>query len=69
MTKSNDGSVRAIDVFLEPVSYHFATGHRLRVAIAGADKGNFMPVEDAAKRWKVHWGQELSSFVTLPVEV
>ena len=69
MLQSNDGSVHAVDVFLEPVSYHFAASHRIRLAIAGADKGNFSPVKYAATRWKVHRGQEFSSFVTLPVEV
>jgi putative CocE/NonD family hydrolase len=56
----------AFDLF--PVSWLFRAGHRVRIAISGADKDNFVPVaQDQRPRLQVHRGAACLSRVELPV--
>lgn len=51
---------------LYPISYRFARGHRVRLALAGADRDHFARLPGAA-RWAVHRGGDGASYVELPV--
>ena len=51
-------------VELFPVSWRFERGHRVRVALAGADADHFAAVPGGATSWTVEFG---ASKVTLPV--
>lgn len=51
---------------LLPTSYEFGRGHRLRVALAGADAGHFAPIEPQATVLGVHRGAAHPSRIELP---
>jgi len=59
------GEVVELAFELLPVSYRFAAGHRVRLALAGADADAFAPV--AASTLEVHRGGAHASRVILPV--
>jgi putative CocE/NonD family hydrolase len=62
------GVVTELTFGLFAVSWLFRAGHRIRVAIAGADKDNFAAVaEDQSPVIDVHHGAEYPSRVELPV--
>jgi putative CocE/NonD family hydrolase len=62
------GEVAEIAFDLFPVSWLFNAGHRIRIAISGADRDNFVPVaEDQHPRLRVHRGGARPSAVELPV--
>jgi uncharacterized protein len=64
------GQIATLTFQLQATSVRFKTGHRLRLAIAGADKGTFMRLTAAKEgdvTLKVSWGGEAASFVDLPV--
>lgn len=52
---------------LWPTSYLVKAGHRIRIAIAGADKDNFTQMEGGPTRLEVFRSQELPSHIVLPV--
>lgn len=52
-----------------PTSVLFRKGHRIRVAFAGADEGNFrrVPTEKTDVQWRVTRGGPSASFIELPI--
>ena len=52
---------------LYPVSYLFEKGHRVRVAVAGADKDHFSFIPNDPPTVKVYRNAEYSSHIDLPV--
>ena len=63
------GQVATLRFQLLPTSVLFRAGHRIRLALAGADKDTFLriPAEDAVT-WTVHRGGDTqASFIDLPV--
>jgi putative CocE/NonD family hydrolase len=62
---SGEPSELAIDLL--PVSYRFAAGHRVRVALAAADVDHFRPIPDAPRRIDVLRGGTHASRIVLPV--
>jgi len=53
-----------VPIAMQPVAHEFGAGHRVRIALAGADAANFEQPPGAAPRWKVHLSA--SSHVVLP---
>lgn len=62
LKKFNTREVLPIE--LQPVAYEFKAGHRVRLSITGADKSNFLPVENAASSWTIHYSA--STYLVLP---
>ena len=62
------GELAEIAIQLWPTSVLFRKGHRIRIALAGADDGTFerFPV-DGDVSWQVSRGAEAPSFLELPV--
>jgi putative CocE/NonD family hydrolase len=62
------GEVMEVTLDLLPTSWRFETGHRIRVAIAGADADNFTPVpaDGRAPTFTLHWGGATGSRIELP---
>lgn len=52
---------------LHPISYEFAAGHRVRLAIAGADRDHFRPLSTPPTTLRLHRGTSAPSHLTLPV--
>jgi hypothetical protein len=52
---------------LLPVSYQFKKGHRIRVALAGADKDHFQLLEDPLPTWQIWHTPDRPSHIALPV--
>lgn len=52
---------------LQPVSYLFKKGHRIRVAVAGADKDHFVMIPKEPPVIKLYHQTELASRIELPV--
>ena len=52
-----------------PTSYLFAKGHRIRLALAGADSDHFAPVEGEGSVLTFHYGGPRPSRITLPSRV
>jgi uncharacterized protein len=52
---------------LYPTSYLFKARHRIRVAIAGADKDHFAPVNQEAPRLRIHRSRDRASSIELPL--
>jgi uncharacterized protein len=62
------GEVAELTFDLFPVSYLFKAGHSIRLALAGADKDNFVTLpEGEAPELRFYRGGEHASFVSLPV--
>ncbi len=62
------GQVVELVIDLYPTSIAFLKGHRLRVSLAGADKGNFgTPVLSPPPTWKVYRNNVYASYIELPV--
>jgi hypothetical protein len=61
------GAVEQITVDLWPTSYLFRKGHRIRVALAGADVDNFASPEGPAPNWRIFRDARRPSRITLPV--
>uniref|UniRef100_A0A0G4ID47 Xaa-Pro dipeptidyl-peptidase C-terminal domain-containing protein n=1 Tax=Chromera velia CCMP2878 TaxID=1169474 RepID=A0A0G4ID47_9ALVE len=63
--------VQRVDILLEPSAYTFHKGHAIRLAIAGADKGNFQAVlqegSTLSTEWKILSGPSFPSAVHIPV--
>lgn len=56
----------ALTVSLLPTSHVFKAGHRIRIALAGADVDHFGPGADGVP-WRVHQGGIRSSRIVLPI--
>jgi hypothetical protein len=52
---------------LLPISHRFRKGHRIRLALAGADRDQFAAPPGAASRWWVEHGGAAGSRLELPV--
>jgi hypothetical protein len=52
-----------------PTSVRIEAGHRLRIALSGADKNTFaqIPAEGPAPKWRLHRGDSQASGVLLPM--
>jgi putative CocE/NonD family hydrolase len=62
------GELEEVVFALHPTSVLFRAGHRIRIAIGGADAGTFARVPAVGDPvWTVERGVETPSFVTLPV--
>ena len=61
------GEVAAVDIALLPISYRFDAGHRLRLAIAGADRDHFAPISATPRTLGVVYGEHHASRLDLPV--
>jgi len=67
-TPVTPGEVMTLEFDLLPISWMFRAGHALRVAIAGADKDNFVRVpERGTPVFDIGWGGEHASHVELPI--
>ena len=60
------GDVAELKFDLLPVSYLFKQGHKIRIAIAGADKDNFVAPEGAPASLLFHRNAVNASKITLP---
>jgi putative CocE/NonD family hydrolase len=62
--------VTAVDLELQPIAYQFKKGHRIRLSLAGTDKAHFIapPFAHLSSQFKVCWGGETPSQITLPVD-
>jgi len=60
-----------VELFIDllPISYLVAKGHRIRVALSGADRDNFpLLPPDRPPTWKVGWGGDaFASSIELPI--
>ena len=70
--KPMDG-VERVEMYLEPVSYQFPAGHRVRFSLAGADRDNFDHDTrrfgfSLPEQWHVYRGGHFDSQVILPLE-
>lgn len=63
----NPGEIVPLTFDLLPISYQFKKGHRIRVALAGADKDHFQVLEGPAPLWEVWHTPEYPSRLDLPV--
>lgn len=62
------GEITTIEFEMIPVSVRIAKGHRVRIAIAGADKDNFIRIpESGDPTITVHRSQVDSSYIDLPI--
>ena len=62
------GELTEINIDLQPVSALVRTGHRIRIAIAGADKDTFARVPaTGTPELDVHYGASAPSYVDLPI--
>ena len=52
---------------LLPVSYQFKKGHRIRVALAGADKDHFQLLDGPPPTWQIWHTSHRPSHIALPV--
>ncbi len=72
-----DGKVVKLEFALMPAAYKFRKGHRIRIAVAGADLGNFemnpflckgnRPVDCPRTRYGIHRGGRYASRIELPI--
>ena len=61
------GEVVPLTLDLLPVSYQFKRGHRIRVALAGADKDHFQLLDDPSPTWQIWHTSDRPSHIELPV--
>jgi uncharacterized protein len=61
------GKVTELVFDLLPISYQFKKGHKIRVAIAGADKDIFKKLPDAATEFKIYRTENYTSKIDLPI--
>nr|MBA3968045.1 serine esterase [Nitrospirales bacterium] len=61
------GEVVPLKVALLPTSYQFKKGHRIRIALAGADKDHFQALDGPAPTWEVWHTPDRPSHIELPV--
>jgi putative CocE/NonD family hydrolase len=61
------GEIAPIAFDLYPISYLFRRGHRVRVALAGADRDHFAQISATPPTWQVHRDTAHPSAIELPV--
>ena len=61
------GEVVPLTLDLLPVSYEFKKGHRIRVALAGADKDHFQLLDGPSPTWQIWHTSDQPSHIELPV--
>jgi putative CocE/NonD family hydrolase len=61
------GEAAELEIDLLPISYLFRSGHRIRIALAGADKDHFDPLPGPPPEWRVLRDPAHPSGVVLPV--
>lgn len=61
------GEVALITFDLQPTSVRFRAGHRIRVAVSGADKDHFVIPQDPAPRLEVQRNSQYPSSLDLPM--
>jgi uncharacterized protein len=62
------GEVAEIEIAMHPTSVLFKKGHRVRLAIAGADKDTFVRIpENETPRWTIERNRTRASELVLPV--
>ena len=61
------GEVVPLTLDLLPISYQFKKGHRVRVALAGADKDHFQLLEGPPPTWQIWHTPDQPSHIELPV--
>ena len=61
------GEVIPLTLELLPVSYQFQKGHRIRIALAGADKDHFQLLDGPAPKWKIWHTTQHPSHIDLPI--
>jgi len=61
------GEVVPLTLDLLPVSYQFKKGHRIRVALAGADKDHFQLLDGPSPTWQIWHTTDRPSHIELPV--
>ncbi len=62
------GEVAEIEIGMHPTSVLFKEGHRIRLAIAGADKDTFVRIpEDATPMWTIERTSAHASHLELPI--
>ncbi len=61
------GEVAPLLVELLPTSYQFKKGHRIRIALAGADNDHFQNLDGPAPTWEVWHTPDRPSHIELPV--
>jgi putative CocE/NonD family hydrolase len=59
------GEVAEIALEMQPISWLFERGHRVRLAIAGGDADHFAPAK--ATTMRVRWGRDFPSRIELPI--
>ena len=72
-----DGRILELRFALTPVAYRFRAGHRIRIALAGADNGNFemnphlckgdKPADCPDTTLRMHRGGSYASSIELPI--
>jgi putative CocE/NonD family hydrolase len=60
------GEIAEVVFDLQPISWRFGAGHRIRLALAGADRDHFARL-DRTPRWSVQRGGARASHLELPV--
>ncbi len=61
------GEVVRLTLDLLPVSYQFKKGHRIRIALAGADKDHFQLLDNPSPTWEIWHTPARPSHIELPV--
>lgn len=61
------GKVTPLTMDLLPTSYQFKQGHRIRVALAGADIDHFQLLEGPAPIWEIQHTPDHPSHIDLPI--
>ena len=61
------GQIVHLQFELHPVSYLFRKGHRIRLAVGGADKNHFRTLEDPPTAITFEWNKSNPSSVILPI--
>ncbi|HYD90522.1 MAG TPA: CocE/NonD family hydrolase, partial [Flavobacterium sp.] len=60
------GKVFNLKFDILPISYRFEKGHKLRVSIAGVDKGHFDRPEDMPTEFEIYFSPDYPSSISLP---
>ncbi len=62
------GEVAEVEIEMHPTSVLFRKGHRIRLAIGGADKDTFARIpEDETPQWTIERNRSRASELELPI--
>ncbi len=61
------GEIVSLVFDLLPTSYQFKKGHRIRLALSGADKDHFQPLEGPSPTWSIWHSSGYPSRIDLPI--